>query len=125
MAGPRFDEVPIEIGGKRYRYFLGTYGLKALERSVGQPWPKIIEGAINDGWGFSVALSLFHAGLIFHHETMTERQASLLLDELGIDRFAEVFGEAMKGIAPEEGRDRPQEPTAAGNGIGMPSSQAG
>lgn len=119
------SEIPIDIGGKRYRYVLGTYGLKAIEMSLGKPWPRIIESAVNDGFGMAVALSLFHAGLLLNHE-MTEKQASLLLDELGIDKFAEIFAAAVKRAMPEA--DPTQPPTidaAAVNGTGTRSSAIG
>jgi|SoiMethySBSTD1v2_1073268.scaffolds.fasta_scaffold00924_40 hypothetical protein len=118
----RFDEVPIEIDGRRYRYYLGTYGLRALERSVGKPWPRVIAEAMETGWGYDIALTLFHSGLIFHHEDITERQASLLLDKMSVERFAEIFAEAMKGLqAPDDGGEprNPPTPAAPTNGIGI------
>ncbi len=121
MAAALLGEVPIEIGGKRYRFVLGTYGLKQLEQSLHKPWTKILSNAVNDGFGISVALALFHSGLLFHHEGMTEREASVLLDELGIERFAEIFGEAVRAALPPD----PPQPTAVTNGSGTELSRTG
>ena len=124
MAAALLCEMPIEIGNKRYRFVLGTYGLKQLEQSLKKPWPKILQESVNDGFGVSVALSLFHAGLLFHHEGLTERQASLLLDELGIEKFAEIFGQAVQAALPEDSA-RPPEPAAVTNGSGTELSRTG
>ena len=125
MARALLGEIPIEVGGKRYRFVLGTYGLKQLEQSLHKPWTKVLSDAMNDGFGVSVALALFHSGLLFHHENMTERQASLLLDELGIDKFAELFAVAVKNAMPEQESADPQQPTVGSNGSGTELSRTG
>ena len=52
-------------------------------------------------------------GCCFIMRSMTERQASLLLDELGIEKFAEIFG---AGGASRIAGARYREPSAADSG---------
>ena len=113
MANPKNGEIEFEIGGKVYSFLLGTYGLARLEQRRGKPWPAILKEAINDGWGVDLALACFHCGLLLHHEPMTEKEASLLLDELGMDTFTRKFVEGMQAqFGGQEGADGPP-PVAA------------
>lgn len=126
MANPQKGEIEFELGGKAYTYLLGTYGLAKLEERCGKPWPAIFGEATKDGWGWRIALACFHCGLLLHHESMTEREASVLLDELTVPEFMKRLGEVWKlqfGV----GGDEPVRPmiAAASNGSGTASSVAG
>lgn len=128
MANPQKGEIEIEIGGKTYTFLLGTYGLAKLEeRCGGKPWPSIFADAAKDGWGWRIMLACFHCGLLLHHEPMTEREASILLDELTVPEFMKRLGETWKMQFGDSG-DQPARPTIAAtsnNGSGMPSSAIG
>lgn len=105
MANPRKGEIELSIGGKNYTYLLGTYGLAKLEQRIGKPWPLLFKQAAEGGWGFDAALAVFHAGLLLHHEPMTEKEASMLLDELTVVVFMEKFAAAIKLQFPDPGPD--------------------
>jgi hypothetical protein len=123
MANPVKGEIAVDIGGKRYRYVLGTYALAAIERRMGMPWTSIMQRAMDSGFGFDQALALFHAGLLRYHD-ISEREASDLLDEYTVDKFSELFIEAVKLMMPEGAPADP--PTAtAGNGHGIERSPIG
>jgi hypothetical protein len=130
MANPQKGEIEFEIGGKVYTYLLGTYGLAKLEQRMGKPWPVILKQAVNDGWGVDMALACWHCGLLLHHEPMTEKQASLLLDELTVTAFTTRFVEAVQLQFPgQQGGAAdvrpPLEAATKSNGIGTQSSAIG
>jgi hypothetical protein len=128
MANPIKGEVPLEIGGKRYTFVLGTYALANLERRLGMPWPKIFKRAGDGEWGIAEVLAVVHAGLLRHSPQLTEPQVADLIDEVGLERINEMIGEGLKLMQPEGGRDQeeiPENPTKPGNGHGMNSSPIG
>ena len=87
-ANPQKGEIEFTIGGKTYVFLLGTLGLARLEQSCGgRPWPKIFADANRDGWGWHMMLTCFHCGLALHHPEISERDASILLDELTVPEF--------------------------------------
>jgi hypothetical protein len=102
MVNPRNGEIEFQIGGKAYTYLLGTYGLARLEQRMGKAWPEVIRQVAEGRAGVDFALAAFHAGLLLHHEPMTEREASVLLDELTVSVFAEKFAEAIKVQFPDQ-----------------------
>lgn len=126
MANPQKGEIEFELGGKTYTYLLGTYGLARLEeRCGGKPWPAIFAEAAKDGWGWRIALATFHCGLLLYHEPISEREASILLDELTVPEFMKRLGDVWKTQFGDG--DEAVRPTiaAASNGSGMPSSAVG
>ena len=128
MANPQKGETEFEIGGKRYTYFLGTYGLAKLEERCGnKPWPQIFSEASRDGWGWRTMLACFHCGLLLHHEQITEREASILLDELTVPEFMKRLVEIwkMQFGGSEDATARPMTAAATINGGGTPSSAFG
>jgi Phage tail tube protein, GTA-gp10 len=132
MANPIKGEVPLEAGGKRYTFVLGTYALAALERRMKMPWPKLFKRAADGDWGIDEILATVHAGLLRHHRQITEEQVADLIDELGIERINDVLSEAIKLMQPEGGGTAgtteamiPDNPTKPGNGLGTTSFQTG
>lgn len=126
MANPIKGEVPLEIGGRRYVFMLGTYGLAALERRMKMPWPKIFEKAQRNEWGIDDVLATFHSGLMKHHPSLTEREAADLMDEVGLQKINEAIGEAVRLMQPVGGGEEAENPPlSAGNGAGTISSAAG
>jgi hypothetical protein len=125
MANPQKGEIDFELGGKTYTYLLGTYGLAKLEQRMGKSWPAIMRDVQKDGPSAELTLALWHCGLLLHHEPITEKQASLLLDELRMPVFWERFAEASPRVfgTAEAATENPTTPAAAKpNGIGIPSS---
>jgi hypothetical protein len=125
MANPHKGEIEFEIGGKTYTYLLGSYGLAKLEQRMQKPWSAILAS----GYSVEVTLAAFHAGLLLHHESITEKEASLLLDELSIPEFNKRFGAAMSEMFPDQSggevaTTRPPVAVAT-NGIGTESSGIG
>ena len=127
MANPQKGEIEFQIGGKAYTYLLGTYALAKLEQRMGKPWPAIMRDVEKDGPSAELTLALFHCGLLLHHEPLTEKQASLLLDELRMPVFWDEFGKAGPRIfgTPDATADPTPPPTKSGNGIGIPLSANG
>jgi hypothetical protein len=133
MANPVKGEVPLEVGGKRYTFVLGTYALAALERRMKMPWPKLFKKAADGEWGINEILATVHAGLLRHQRDMTEEQVADLIDQVGIERINEVLGEAIKLMQPEgAGSDGgtteaalPDDPMRPGNGHGTTSYLTG
>lgn len=124
------QEIDFQIGGKTYTYMLGSYALSKLEERMGgdKPWPVILQEGMS-GWSIKLWLACFHCGLLLHHEPISEKEASVLLDQLTVSEFARRFAEVLKKQFPEaaaEDSGRPPVAAAAsGNGIGIPSSATG
>jgi Phage tail tube protein, GTA-gp10 len=114
MANPGIGEVAIEIGDQRFRYVLGFYGLAALERRLQMPWPQIIRRAVDGSWGANEILAMFHAGLLQHHEQITEKQAAALLDQCGIEYIVGKIAEGIRLTLPSDGGL----PTKPNGGVG-------
>jgi hypothetical protein len=132
MANPVKGELPLEVGGKRYTFVLGTYALAAVERRMKMPWTKLFKRAADGDWGMNEILAITHAGLLRHHRDMTEEQAADLIDAAGVERIVDLIGEAMKLMQPEGGVNGgtteamlPDDPTRPGNGRGTTSYQTG
>ena len=93
----------------------------------GISWPKIMESL--DPHSMRLWLSIFHCGLLLHHEPISEKEASRLLDELTLGKFMERFGEVLKAQFPGQGEETAARPMVAAvkanNGIGMQSSAIG
>lgn len=129
MANPQKGEIEFEIGGKTYVYLLGTYGLAKLEAAMGgQSWTKVLENL--DPHSMRLWLAVFHCGLLLHHEPISEKEASRLLDELTLGKFMERWGEVLKAQFPGQGEDTIARPPGAvakssNNGIGTPLSAIG
>lgn len=128
MSNPQ--KIDFWIGGKHYTYLLGTYGLAKLEQRQGKPWPTVMQQAFDAGFGADIVLALFHCGLLLHHEPITEREASILLDELTVPVFSEKFAEAwQRQFGGQDDRARPIPAATAGltatNGSGIPFSEHG
>lgn len=119
-ANPQKGEIEFVIGGKTYTFLLGTFGLARLERACGgKPWPKIFADANGEGWGVHMMLACFHAGLMLHHPELSERDASILLDELGMAEFMKRLGDTWTlqfGVADETARPMKAAPAISGNG---------
>lgn len=119
-------EIEFDIGGRKYIFLLGTYALSKLEERRGEPWQKIVESL--DPKSIGLWLSVFHCGLLLHHEPISEREASQLLDELTLGKFVERFAEVMKLQFPAGDGEAVRPPVAAvktNNGIGTASSAIG
>jgi Phage tail tube protein, GTA-gp10 len=128
MANPIKGEVPLEIGGKRYTFVLGTYALAALERRMKMPWPRIFKRASDGEWGIDDVLAVVHCGLLRHHRQVTEEQVADLIDEAGLERINMMIGEGIKLMMPGGGDSSESieaNPTKPGNGHGMISSPIG
>jgi hypothetical protein len=128
MANPQKGEIELAIGDKTFTYLLGNYGLAKLEQRFGKPWPAIMRDVEKNWPSAEHTLALFHCGLLLHHEPMTEKQASILLDEFGMPAFLKQFSDAFPrafGTAAEDKPDPTPPPTKSGNGIGIPSSANG
>jgi hypothetical protein len=126
MANPQKGEIEFEVAGKRYTWLLGTYGLAKIEERLGKSWPKVM--ADLDPQSMHYWLAAFHCGLLLHHD-ISEREASVLLDELTLGKFIEIFNAAFAKQFPApsgESGARPREAAAtSANGIGTPSSASG
>jgi hypothetical protein len=125
MANPQKGEVEFEIGGKTYTYFLGTYGLAKLEQNCGgKPWPAIFQEATANGWGFHILLTCFRCGLLLHHEPMTEKEASILLDQMTAPVFMARLADIWKMQFGDSGGSDSRPTNAAtinGSGISSPA----
>jgi hypothetical protein len=120
MANPIKGEVAIDIGGQRFTFVLGTYGLAALERRLKTPFPKIFERAAAGEWGIDEVLAVLHAGLLRHHPGMSEQMVSDLIDAAGLDYISTTIGEGIKLMQPiaTGGQGSANPPKESGNGIG-------
>jgi hypothetical protein len=117
--------IGLDIGDKRYQWVLGTYGYKALERSLGMSLNEVLAAA-SEKMTMGMTLALFHAGLALHHPDLTEREASKLLDEYGIGAFLEKMSSALVDQMPEGSQQaNPPQAAASGNGTGTPPYVAG
>jgi Phage tail tube protein, GTA-gp10 len=119
MANPVKGEVPLEAGGTRYTFVLGTYALAALERRMRTPWTRIFKRAADGEWGIDDVLAIVHCGLLRHHRQMTEEQAADLIDQVGLDGINKLIGEAVRLMQPEASQGEaqiPENPTKPGNG---------
>lgn len=129
MANPVKGEVPIELGGRKYTFVLGTYALAALERRMRMPWPRIFKRASDGEWGIDDVLAVVHCGLLRHQRDITEEQVADLIDEVGLERINTIISEAIKLTQPEGGAGAaepiPENPTKPGNGHSMSSYPTG
>src|SRR5262245_51744581 len=128
MANPVKGEVPLEIGGKRYVFVLGSYGLAALERRVKMPWFKFFRRATVEGgdWGIDDVLASLHAGLLKHHPYLTEMDVADLIDEAGLATINKAIIESIALMQPDGGGGEVAgNPPTKGNGFGIGSSATG
>jgi hypothetical protein len=127
MGNPQKGEIEFEIAGKRYTWLLGSYGLAKIEERLGKSWPKVM--ADLDPQSMRYWLAAFHCGLLLHHDDISEREASILLDDLTLGKFIEIFNATFAKQFPAPTAETDANPTAAaamtGNGIGTPSSASG
>jgi hypothetical protein len=127
-ANPQKGEIEFTIGGKTYIFLLGTLGLARLEQaSGGRPWPKIFADANRDGWGWHMMLTCFHCGLALHHPELSERDASILLDELTVPEFMRRLGDVwtIQFGRGDDDASRPLQAAPAISGNGTTSSVIG
>lgn len=130
MANPQRGELEFQIGGKAYKFFFGTYALAKLERRMGKGFVALAaEVQANGAPSVELTLAIFHAGLSLHHESITEKEASLLLDDLRMPVFWEHFSKAKTGVfaAADDSADptTPAVTPKAANGNGIPFSGNG
>ena len=117
-ANPQKGEIGLEVGGKRYTWFMGTLALAKIEERLGESWPKVMANL--DPQSMRYWLAAFHCGLLLHHD-ISEREASVLLDELTLGKFIEIFNAAFAKQFPQPSEaGRPIAAVTNGNGVGTP-----
>jgi hypothetical protein len=115
-SNPIKGEVSFEAGDQKYTLVLGSYALAALERRQGMPAQKFFDRPA-DAFGFDDMLGIFHSGLLQHHD-LSEREAAVIIDQVGALRTGELIAEAVSLAFPEAANATkgPQKRARAGTG---------
>src|SRR5262245_53255773 len=94
MANPLKGEVSFEANGRRYIFVLGTYGLAALQRRSGMSTAAFFNRQKTE-FGMDDILAIVWCGLQRHHKSITEEEASDVIDQLGQERIGEIISEGI------------------------------
>lgn len=113
MANPVIGEVAIELPDAHYRFVLGTYGQAAIERELGKPLGEVFKEGVTVG--VRELLAIFYGGLLRHHD-LSQRQASDVLDAVGMDRAGTIVAEAVQLAFPDAKTNPRKAKAAAGTG---------
>lgn len=114
MANKERGEVSFDALGKTWTMKIGTDAMCAMEDKAGKG---ISEIAAELG-GASVKLStlrlLIWAGLQHHHEGLSLKECSEIIDDFGVAEIGPIVGQAFQAAFPKKDADaRPPEATAA------------
>lgn len=123
MTNPIKGEVHFEADGETYTFKLGTNAQVLIETKLGMTMSQFVQKKTED-LGASEIRLIFWAGLHRQHK-MSEEAVGDLLDDIGPERAAAIFLEAMQAAAvprKENGADgEARPPTPAKAPIGMNS----
>lgn len=120
MANPHRGHVDLTAGGVVYRLVFNNNAICELENLMDKPAQAIFEGLGNPGEiRIGVIRNLLWAGLREHHEELTLKDVSRVIDECGLAEAFEVVQEAIMLAFPpadEPADDRPTKRRKAGTG---------
>lgn len=118
-------EVRFDTEAGAYALHFGINSLCALEQKLDMPVAEIGRELTGAGLRLSTLRTVFWSGLQDAHETLTERDAGKLMDELGAQRAGELVVEAFAAAFPQEDANAPAGPRGtkkASAGSGQRSS---
>ncbi|WP_138423721.1 GTA-gp10 family protein [Maritimibacter alexandrii] len=102
-----------EAAGKTYTLQFTTNALVELEEATGKSVVDILE---SEQQSMKMLRAIFWAGLIEHHDTMTQKEAGAIIDAAGgLDAVMDLVNKAMTASMPEKGAEEktPGKPAAA------------
>lgn len=111
-------EVHFESGDKTYTFKLGTNAQVMIESKTKMPMSKFLNKDRLDQMGSGDIRLIFWAGLYRQHPDLTEEMVGDMIDDLGVDRVAEIFVEAF------EASKAKTENGAAGDALPQKSAKA-
>lgn len=122
MANPHRGEVGFEVDGKSWVLKLGTTAMCEIETLTGKTITEVGR-LLADEQTASMTLmrAVFWGGLQDRHEGITIRDASVLMDAVGMERVGSLIGQAFEAAFPatkadpeaKAGSARPPRATAA------------
>lgn len=110
-----------EASGKRYTLRYGNNALAELEGLLGLPITQIGERFTTGAVGVREMRNIFWAGLMMQHPELSLVDAGNLMDEVGLQRVAELVTEAFGEAFPNTGVKSKEVITTTSLGTGMPS----
>ncbi len=117
MANAQRGEVSFEASGKTWTMKIGTNAMCEIEDLTGKGISEVGQLLGNEKTASITLLRAVLCGsLQEHHEGITPRECSALMDEVGIDIIGQKIGEAFQAAFPKAkaGGSRPPKATAAG-----------
>lgn len=116
MANQQRGEVSFEASGKTWTMRVGTEAMCQIEDLTGKSIVEIGK-LLSDEKTATVTLlrTVFCGALQEHHEGITLRECSKLMDDVGVDVIGQKIGKAFAAAFPKakEGRARPPKATTA------------
>lgn len=122
MSNPIKGEITFEARETTFVFKLGTNAQAMIEEKVGKNFSQYLRDK-GENLGAADIRMIFHAGLFRHHQ-MTEEDVGELIDELGSDRIAKIFVEAIAVASDQRksnGADSSRPTKATKERIGMTS----
>lgn len=111
MANRVKGEVGFEVDGEDYVLLLDFNALCDLEDDL----PGLMDGTAEIRSPKAIR-RVFHAGLQAHHEGLTEREAGVLIQGLGLERAGQLVKESFAASFPEQGGKGPARPRSGPKG---------
>lgn len=122
MSNEVKGEVTFDARETTFVFKLGTNAQAIVENKVGKSFSQYLRDK-GENLGAADIRMIFHAALFRRHE-MTEEDVGDLIDELGADRVAKIFTEAIAMASDprkSNGVDNPRPTKATKERIGMTS----
>lgn len=113
MANAERGEVSFEASGKTWTMKIGTHAMCEIEAMTGKGIAEI--GALlgNEKTSTITLLrSVFCGSLQSHHEGITPKECSDLMDEVGVTVIGQKIGEAFQAAFPKAKEGSPRPPKA-------------
>lgn len=130
MAGDPEGEVPFKACGKRFTLFFGMRAQKAVEQYYDLPFFKAIQKAMPNlqkedladpdkvreasaNVRFTDVAKMFEFALLKHHRDIEEDEVDDIIDDLGLSRASELFGECLSAALSGEDAGGTENPRQA------------
>ena len=116
MANAERGEVSFEASGKTWTMKIGTEAMCSIEGLTGKGIAEVGKLLGNEMTATITMLrAVFCGALQEHHEGISPKECSKLMDEVGVDVIGQKIGEAFQAAFPKakEGAARPPKATTA------------
>lgn len=122
MANPHKGEVSFQAGDETFTLRFSANALAELEDALDKSVMEIADLMQSEkGLRIKTLRTIFWAGLLDHHEGVTEKRAGDIISDIGMGEAAEIIGRAFAAAFPAadgEKGENPRKGAGAGSGAG-------